>query len=191
MQNQPEYWRWWTLQRGPVGMVISFNGSPDAAPEPADELVRGIEISEHPPIGIEDFTQHAAEVYASTLDKPRPEIINPLELNTGEKSKLGLENAYISYLHAWDDDNRTDPDKLLTEWFEHLWGETNKDLGPFEDVRGLIYPVVKAWGFARNTKVPVLRRAIVDGELELLAAVDTGRTLRFISRRRRKVGRRR
>lgn len=181
LQNEIEYWRWWTLQRGPVGMVVSFNGSPDAAPEPVDEFVSGITINENPPIGVEDFTQLAAEVYARTLDKPKPEILRPLELNTGENSRLGLENAYISYLHAWDEADSADPDELLTQWFEHLWGETNRELGPFEEVRGLIYPVVKAWNYARNTKVPVLRRAVVDGELELLAALDTGRTLRFIS----------
>ncbi|MEZ5991795.1 MAG: DUF1444 family protein [Planctomycetota bacterium] len=181
LQHQTEYWRWWTMQRGPVGIVVSFNGDPDARREPVDAFVGGIEISETPPIGVESFTQIAADVYARTLDKPKPEILRPLELNTGEKSKLGLENAYISYMHAWDEDPNTDPNTLLEQWFEHLWGETNRDLGPFEEVRGLIYPVVKAWNFARNTDVPILRRPIVDGELELLAAVDTGRTLRFVT----------
>jgi uncharacterized protein YtpQ (UPF0354 family) len=70
---------------------------------------------------------------------------------------------------------------MLTEWFERLWGEQKENLGAFEDVRGLIYPVVRAWGFGRDTKVNVIRRPLVDKELELFAAVDTGRTLRFLT----------
>ncbi|MCB9896091.1 MAG: DUF1444 family protein [Planctomycetes bacterium] len=183
LKNEAEYWRWWTLQRGPVGIVVSFNGSPNAADEQSvDELVGGIHINERPPIGAEDFTQRAAEVYASTLKKDKPAILRPLELSTGEKSVLRLDNAYIGYLDAWDKDDRTDPVELLNGWLELLWGEQDKDLGPFEDIRGMIYPVVRAAGYGKDTKVPVLRRELVAGELDLLAVVDTGRTLRFVSR---------
>jgi hypothetical protein len=182
LQNEPEYWRWWTLQRGPVGIVVSFNGSPDSAPGQVDELVDGIRISEHPPMGIEDFTQLAATVYAASLGKPKPDIIRPLELSTGGKSVLRLDNAYASYLDNWDVDAKSDPAALLQEWFERLWGEQAETLGPFEETRGLIYPVVKPWGFGRETKIAILRRTIVERELEMLAAVDTGRTLRFLSK---------
>ncbi|MCA8914987.1 MAG: DUF1444 family protein [Planctomycetes bacterium] len=182
LKNEEEYWRWWTLQRGPVGIVVSFNGSPDTADEKSvDELVNGIHIIERPPIGAEDFTQRAAEVYAKSLNKATPAILRPLELSTGEKSVLRLDNAYIGYLDAWDKDDRTDPVELLTGWLELLWGEQDKDLGPFDDVRSMIYPVVRAAGYGSDTKVPVLRREVVPGDLDLLAVVDTGRTLRFVS----------
>jgi hypothetical protein len=183
LQNQPEYWRWWTMQRGPVGIVVSFNGSPDAADEKrVDELVEGIRITPRPPIGVEDFTKLGAEVFARSLDKPAPQITRPLELNTGGDSVLRLDNAYISYLDAWDEDSGAAPEKHLEQWFEMLWGEQDKDLGPFEEVRGMLYPVVRGWGYGRETKVPVLRRTLVDNELEMLAVLDTGRTLRFIGR---------
>jgi hypothetical protein len=184
LQNQPEAWRWWTLQRGAVGIVVSFNGSPEAAEstrELVDELVQGIEITRKPPVGVEDFTSQAAEVYAEALKAPKPQIAKPLELSTGPKSTLRLDNAYFAYLHAWDEDPDTDVGAMLTEWFERLWGEQKENLGAFEDVRGLIYPVVRAWGFGRDTKVNVIRRPLVDKELELFAAVDTGRTLRFLT----------
>ncbi len=184
LQNRPEAWRWWTLQRGPVGIVVSFNGSPDAAEssrEMVDELVRGIEVTKNPPVGVEDFTAQAADVYAEALKAPKPQIAKPLELSTGPKSTLRLDNAYFSYLHAWDENPDTDVRELLTEWFERLWGEQKESLGAFEDVRGLIYPVVRAWGFGRDTKVNVIRRPLVEKELELFAAVDTGRTLRFLT----------
>lgn len=185
LQNRPESWRWWTLQRGAVGLVVSFNGSPDAADEHrelVDEFVQGIRIAEKPPLGTEDFTAFAAEVYVEALKAAKPEIVKPLELRTGPKSTLRLDNAYITYLHAWDADPDADLRKLLTAWFEHLWGEQHESLGAFEDVRGLIYPVVRAWGFGRETKVNIVRRTLLDKELELFAAVDTGRTLRFLSR---------
>jgi hypothetical protein len=182
LQNQSEFWRWWTLQRGPVGIVVSFNGSPDSEPATVDELVAGIHISEYPPMGVEDFTQLAAKVYASSLSKPVPEINRPLELNTGAKSVLRLDNAYVSYLDDWDINPKADPATLLQQWFERLWGETSENLGSFEETRGLIYPVVKPHGFGRETRIQILRRPIVEGELEVLAAVDTGRTLRFLSK---------
>lgn len=183
LQNRAEYWRWWTMQRGPIGVVVSYNGAPDTADEPrVDKLVDGIRITAHPPVSVEDFTQRAANVYARTLDKPAPEIARPLELNTGGNAVLRLENAYITYLDAWDTDNQVDPDEQLAQWFEMLWGEQDKELGAFEDIRGMIYPVVRGWGYGRETKVPVLRRTLVDKELDMLAVLDTGRTLRFISR---------
>src|SRR5690606_31001063 len=147
--------------------------------ELVDELVKGIEITKSPPVGVEDFTSQAAEVYAEALKAPKPKIAKPLELSTGPKSTLRLDNADFAYLHAWDENPDTDVGEMLTEWFERLWGEQKEDLGAFEDVRGLIYPVVRAWGFGRDTKVNVIRRPLVDKELELFAAVDTGRTLRF------------
>jgi uncharacterized protein YtpQ (UPF0354 family) len=184
LQNQTEAWRWWTLQRGPVGIVVSFNGSPEAAEsrrDAVDELVRGIQIADKPPVSMEDFTSVATEVYAETLKAPKPEIIKPLELRTSPQASLRLDNAYVTYLHEWEADPDADIRKLLATWFEHLWGEQRESVGTFEDVRGLIYPVVRAWGFGRDTKVKVLRRPLLDGELELFAALDTGRTLRFIS----------
>lgn len=183
LQNRPEYWRWWTLQRGPVGIVVSFNGAPETAgnPEPVDKFVAGIRITEHPPLSVEEFTVLGAEVYARVLGKDKPAVNKPLELNTGGNSTLRLDNAYIGYLDEWDVDHQADPQPLLQQWFKPLWGEHVEVLGPFEEVRSLIYPIVKPWGFGRETKVPVLRRSIIDGELELLAAVDTDRTLRFLS----------
>lgn len=184
LQNQPEFWRWWTLQRGDVGVVVSFNGSPGDGREKApmvDEFVRGIEIAGVPPISATDFTQRAADVYAETLGQARPDITGPLDLKGEGDARLRLDNAYINYLEHWDEDPHADPDELLTEWFEHLWGEPAEKLGPFEDIRGLIYPIVRAAGYGQETKVPVLRRTILKDELELFAAVDTGRTLRMVS----------
>ena len=182
LQNQPEHWRWWTLQRGAVGIVVSFNGAPETADgQRVDDFVAGVHINERPPVGAEDFTQAAAEVYADTLKKAKPAIIRPLELSTGENSVLRLENAYIGYLDAWDKDDRTDPVELLNSWLELLWGEQDKQLGPFEEVRSMLYPVVRAAGYGADTKVPVLRRELVAGDLDVLAVVDTGRTLRFVS----------
>lgn len=183
LQNNAEYWRWWTMQRGPIGVVVSYNGAPDTADEKrVDKLVDGVRITAHPPIGVEDFTSLGAEVYATSLGRPKPTIAQPLELSTEGKAVLRLDNAYISYLSDWDDDNNTDPAAHLERWFEMLWGEHDEKLGTFEEVRGTIYPVVRSWGYGRETNVPVLRRTIVDGELELLAALDTGRTLRFIAK---------
>jgi len=182
LQNEPEYWRWWTLQRGPVGIVVSFNGDPDTQPGLIDELVAGIDISERPPIAAEEFTRIGADVYADSLGRSRPEIVKPLELRTGEKSTLRLDNAYASYLDSWDAEPSADARQLLQQWLERMWGDQAETLGSFEEVRGLIYPVLKPAGFGRETKVPLLRRTILEGELEVLAAVDTGRTLRFLSR---------
>ena len=183
LQNRVEYWRWWTLQRGAIGIVVSYNGSPDTANEQrVDKLVGGIRITANPPVSVEDFTARAANVYAKTLEKPEPEIARPLELNTGGNAVLRLENAYITYLDAWDVDNLADPDDQLAQWFEMLWGEQDKELGAFDEVRAMIYPVVRGWGYGRETKVPVLRRTLVENELEMLAVLDTGRTLRFISK---------
>lgn len=185
LNNAAEFWRWWTMQRGPIGMVVAFNGAPDADERQAelvDELVAGITICEHPPLGVEDFTQLATEVYAELMKVEKPEITRPMELRTGPASSLRLDNAYISYLNAWDTDAKADARKLLSEWLEHLWGEQKEKLGAFEDVRALICPVVRAWGFGRETKVDILRRPLLERELELFVAVDTGRTLRFLSR---------
>lgn len=184
LQNEPEFWRWWTLQRGSVGIVVSFNGSPEdgqSKRQPVDDLVDGIRIAETPPMSVEEFTQQARDVYATALGRPKPEIIKPLELKGEGDANLRLDNAYINYLQHWDEDADTDADKLLTDWFEHLWGEQSEKLGDFEDVRSLIYPIVRAAGYGLDTKVPVLRRVILEDELELFAAVDTGRTLRMLS----------
>jgi hypothetical protein len=184
LQNRPEAWRWWALQRGPVAVVVSFNGSPEHAEqyrEDVDAFVDGLEITERPPISMEDFTALAAEVYARSLNKPKPAVRKPLELAAGENSVLRLDNAYISYLNEHTEDPDADAEVLLSQWLERLWGENNEKLGAFDDVRSLLYPVVKPWGFARQAKVPVLRRVLLEGELELLVALDTGRTLRFLN----------
>jgi len=184
LQQNAEFWRWWVLQRGSIGIVVSFNGAPEDAEtwrEEVDALVAGIEISENPPLGIEDFTRLAAKVYADTLNKPVPGIIKPLELRTGENSVLRLENAYVSYLQSHDRSPQSGAAEQLAQWLEQLWGSDSKPLGGFDDVRGLICPVVKPWGFGRETQIPLLRRSLLDGELEMMIAVDTGRTLRFIS----------
>ncbi|MBE7491097.1 MAG: DUF1444 family protein [Planctomycetes bacterium] len=184
LQQATEYWRWWVLQRGPIGIVVSFNGAPEDAEtwrEEVDALVAGIEISANPPLSVEDFTRAAARVYARSLGKPEPAIVKPLELKTGDNSVLRLENAYVSYLRAHDRDPGTGPETLLAQWLEQLWGSDARPLGAFDDVRNLICPVVKPWGFARETQIPLLRRPLVEHELELMIAVDTGRTLRFIS----------
>lgn len=184
LQQAAEFWRWWVLQRGSIGIVVSFNGAPEDAEtwrEEVDALVAGIEISADPPLGVEDFTRAAAKVYANTLGKAEPVILKPLELKTGDNSVLRLENAYVSYLRAHDRDPKGGPEPLLAQWLEQLWGSDAKPLGAFDDVSGLICPVVKPWGFARETQIPLLRRSLVDKELELMIAVDTGRTLRFIS----------
>lgn len=184
LQHAAEYWRWWVLQRGPINIVVSFNGAPEDAEtwrDEVDALVAGIEIAENPPLGVEDFTKLAARVYASSLGKPTPAIVKPLELKTGENSVLRLENAYVTYLQRHDRDPGAGAEAQLTQWLEQLWGNESKPLGAFDDVRGLICPVVKSWGFGRETNIPLLRRTLVDRDLELMIAVDTGRTLRFIS----------
>jgi uncharacterized protein YtpQ (UPF0354 family) len=53
-------------------------------------------------------------------------------------------------------------------------------LGPFEEARGQIYPVVRGAEFGRQVTVPVLRRPLVPLELDVYYAIDTGRTLRFV-----------
>ncbi|MBX3473900.1 MAG: hypothetical protein KF754_05915 [Planctomycetes bacterium] len=184
LQNDAEFWRWWVLQRGPVGIVVSFNGSPEDAEtwrEEVDALVAGIEIAQRPPLSVEEFTALAARVYADALGKPAPGIIKPLELKTGENSVLRLENAYASYLQAWDRDSQVEAPALLAQWFEQLWGTDSRPLGGFDEVQTLLRPVVKPWGFGRETRIPLLRRTLLEHELELLIAVDTGRTLRFVS----------
>lgn len=184
LQHQTEAWRWWTLQRGAIGIVVSFNGAPEDAEtwrEEVDALVAGIEISAHPPVGVEEFTRVAAQVYAQSLGKGAPRIVKPLELATGENSVLRLDNAYVSYLDAHDHDPNAGPEDLLAKWLEQLWGNNARPLGTYNETRDLLYPVVKPWGFGRDTQIPLLRRALLDGELELMIALDTGRTLRFIS----------
>ncbi|MBX3461036.1 MAG: DUF1444 family protein [Planctomycetes bacterium] len=181
LRNAPEFWRWWTMQRGPVGIVVSFNGEPDGDSSLVDALVAGITIPSRLPVPPEDYTQLGAEVYAELMKVSKPEISKPLELVTGPGSALRLDNAYMSYLNNYDVDDNIDARKLLVDWLEHLWGEQKEGLGPFEEIRGLIYPVVRAAGFARETNVSILRRDLLAGELELFAAVDTGRTLRFLS----------
>jgi uncharacterized protein YtpQ (UPF0354 family) len=70
---------------------------------------------------------------------------------------------------------------MLSQWFEQLWGSNARALGTYEETRALLYPVVKPWGFARETRIPLLRRTLLDHELEVMIALDTGRTLRFLS----------
>lgn len=184
LMNAPEAWRWWTFQRGPVGVVVSFNGSPDADDdqrELVDSLVEGIEIVDRPPRGGEDFTALAADIYAETLKTARPQISKPFELTADGRSVLRLENAYLEYLRAWEADHGVDATATLRAWIERLWGESSRPLESFEHTRALLYPVVKPAGFGRETRVPILRRTLVARELELLVAVDTGRTLRFVS----------
>lgn len=184
LMNAPENWRWWTFQRGPVGIVVSFNGNPDADTEQAeliDELIAGIDIVDRPPKGGEEFTVLAADIYAETLKTARPQISKPFELAADGRSVLRLENAYLEYLRAWDADHAADAADTLRAWIERLWGESSRPLEPFEQTRSLIYPVVKPFGFGRESKVPILRRTLLSRELDLLVAVDTGRTLRFVS----------
>lgn len=182
LRDAPEFWRWWTMQRGPVGIVVSYNGNPDGDSSLVDELVQGVTVPARLPLPPEEYTQLAAEVYTELMKSAKPEISKPLELATGPGSALRLDNAYMSYLNNFDIDDNIDARKLLADWLEHLWGEQKEGLGPFEDIRGLVYPVVRAKGFARETRVNVLRRDLLADELELFAAVDTGRTLRFLSR---------
>jgi hypothetical protein len=181
IQNQPEQWRWWTLQRGPVGMVVSFNGEPDQDPSLVDAFVAGVSIAAHPPLSSEQFTRRAAAIYAASFNKPAPAIKRSLELAVTGDSILHLDNIYTGYLSAWDGDPHTDADEMLSQWLEQTWGSGTAELGPFEDIRGLLCPVVKARGFGGDISVPLLRRTVLTGELEMLAAVDTGRTLRFIN----------
>jgi len=110
----------------------------------------------------------------------RPLVINEQgESDTPEGGLLTrLENAYASYLDEHDQDPDADAEALLTQWFERMRGEDSENLGPFDEVRGLLYPIIKPHGFGESG--PVFRRAVVDGELELLVAFDSGRTLRFI-----------
>jgi len=185
LQNRPEAWRWWTLQQGPVGVVVSFNGAPEDAQtwrEEVDAFVEGLEINARLPLAVEEFTRVAAQVYGSALGRPVPAVLKPLELKTGENSVLRLENAYVAYLDAHDRDSEAGPEAMLSQWFEQLWGTDARPLGTYEETRSLLYPVVKPWGFARETHIPLLRRSLLDGELEVMIALDTGRTLRFLSR---------
>lgn len=184
LQNQQEFWRWWTLQCGAIGIVVSFNGAPEDAEtwrEEVDALVAGIEITRHPPLSVEEFTQVAAQTYAQSLGKPAPVIVRPLELKTGENSVLRLENAYVSYLEHHDRNPQAPAEGLLAQWLEQLWGNDSKPLGSFDETRALIYPVLKPAGFGRETHIPLLRRMILERELDLMIALDTGRTLRFLS----------
>lgn len=183
LQNRPEAWRWWVLQRGPVGVVVSFNGSPAAARTRAaqvDAFVAGIQLAETPPLAQEEFTALAADVYARSLKRDRPVVVRPLELNTGKGSLLRLENAYAAYLDAHDDDPAVDAADQLAMWLESLWGRESDALPPFEEARALIYPALKPAGFATDTRIPLLRRNLLERELDVLAALDTGRTLRFL-----------
>ncbi|MCC6464112.1 MAG: DUF1444 family protein [Planctomycetes bacterium] len=183
LQNRPEAWRWWVLQRGPVGVVVSFNGSPEAAhghKALVDELVEGVQIAEKLPLAQEEFTALAADVYARSLQRDKPVVVRPLELNTGKGSLLRLENAYSAYLDALDQDPATDAAGQLALWLESLWGRDAEALPPCEEARGLIYPALKPAGFAADTRIPLLRRNLLERELDVLAALDTGRTLRFL-----------
>jgi len=183
-QDAPLFWRWWTLQRGPVCVVISYNGDPDdegLAHDPLDDFVGNVVVTGSLPVSVEAFTQTAAEAYASVMSGAPAVVRKPLELGTGENSVLRLENAYITYLDKHEHDPQTDPAALLRDWFERLWGSQSEKLGDFRDVRGLIYPVIKPASFARDVSIPVLRRPLVEGDLDILMALDTGRTLRFLS----------
>lgn len=183
-QNEPILWRWFTLQRGPICVVVSFTGNPDdeaLSREPLNEFVRNISITRHVPLSAEDFTALAARAYERVLKATGVSVRKPLELATGGKSLLRLENAYISYLDAHDANPDVNAEELLCNWLERLWGTTSEKLGEFKDVRGLIYPVLKPASFARDVAVPVLRVPLVENELDVLMALDTGRTLRFLS----------
>ncbi|MCC6572597.1 MAG: DUF1444 family protein [Planctomycetes bacterium] len=182
-QDEEIAWRWWTIQRGPVCVVVSYNGRPDNDDEArgaVDELIAGIEVTERPPLSVDKFTAMAALAYAQVMSAPAPEVRRPLELGTGPNSILRLDNAYVTYLSAHDD-GEIDAEKLLKDWFERLWGEKYDKLSSFEEMRSLIYPVLKPCQFARDVDVNVLRRPLLEGDLDILMAIDTGRTLRFVS----------
>lgn len=183
-QNEPILWRWWTMQRGTICVVISFTGNPDdegISREPTDEFVKSISITRNPPMTVEDFTELAASVYSTVIQGAKAVSRRPLELATGENSLLRLENAYVSYLDAHDQDPATSAETLLKNWLERLWGTTTEKLTDFKEVRGLVYPVLKPASFARDVAVPVLRKPLLEGDLDVLMALDTGRTLRFLS----------
>ncbi|MHC4839758.1 MAG: DUF1444 family protein [Planctomycetota bacterium] len=185
LMNEPEAWRWWVIQRGPIAVVVSFNGDVESAKlskELVNGFVDGIHVVDVPPLGVEEFTSLAANVYARVLDKPVPPIVRPLELNTGEKSLLRLENAYISYLDAHMENPQSDASEMLSVWLESMWSVDKEDLSDWKHARAIIYPVLKPWGFARETDIPVVKRTLVDKALIQLVAVDTGRTLRFLSK---------
>ncbi len=183
-QNEPIFWRWWTLQRGPVCVVLSYNGDPgetEDARQALDALAQGVQVTRNPPLDADSFTQMAAHVYSRVIEGGQAVVRKPLELGTGGSSLLRLENAYVTYLDAHDHDPATDAAEMLHHWFERLWGSSSEKLGDFPEVRGLIYPVLKPASFARDVAIPVLRRPLIEGDLEILMAVDTGRTLRFLS----------
>lgn len=183
-QNEPILWRWWTMQRGPICVVVSFTGNPDdenVSREPVDEFVRNVSITGHAPMPAEDFTDLAARVYGTVLKGSQASVRKPLELATGGSSLLRLENAYISYLDAHDANPKVSAEDLLKNWLERLWGTSTEKLTDFKEVRGLVYPVLKPASFARDVAVPVLRVPLVANELDVLMALDTGRTLRFLS----------
>ena len=182
-QDEAISWRWWTIQRGAVCVVVSYNGRPendDEARGAVDALVEGIEVTSRPPISVDHFTEMAAEAYASVMTSAKPEVRRALELATGPQSILRLDNAYVTYLSAHDD-GEVDAERLLKDWFERLWGEKYDKLAGFDEMRSLIYPVLKPNSFARDVEVRVLRRPLLEGELDVLMAIDTGRTLRFVS----------
>lgn len=184
LQNQPEAWHWWAVQKGPVGIVVSLNGSPQSVAQNTqrvEELVEGIDVRSVLPMSSADFTDLAARVYARTLEKPDPKITGPLELKTEGDAILRLENAYVSYLDSFEQDDATQAEPMLTNWFESLWGEQTEKLGAFKDIQTLLYPVIKPHGYAAKTNIPILRRDLIEEELEVLVALDTGRTLRFLS----------
>lgn len=183
-QNEPILWRWWTMQRGEVCVVVSFTGNPDddaLSRDPLNEFVKCVSVTTHAPMPAEDFTELAARVYGAVIQGALATVRKPLELATGENSLLRLENAYISYLDAHDAKPDVSAEELLKNWLERLWGTTTEKLTDFREVRGLIYPVLKPASFARDVAVPVLRQELVKGELDVLMALDTGRTLRFLS----------
>jgi uncharacterized protein YtpQ (UPF0354 family) len=185
LQNKAEAWRWWTLQRDPVAIVVSVNGSPDAVRDSrpdVDALVDGIHIAYHPPLSPADFTDVAVQAYTEVLGEEPPEIVKPLELAAPDGAMLRLENAYASYLDAHEDNPEVKAHDILLQVFEMLWGQNDENLGSFEDVQSMLYPVVRPWGFTNETKVPIIKRTLIENELETLVALDTGRTLRFISR---------
>ncbi|MCF6228315.1 MAG: DUF1444 family protein [Planctomycetes bacterium] len=185
LQNEQEFWRWWAMQRGPIALVVSFNGSVESGQLNkllVNQFVDGISIVETPPVSIEEFTTIAANAYAEALDKPAPKIVRPLELNTGEKALLRLENAYVSYLDVHMSDNKVSAKEMLLKWMENMWNVDSEDFSDWTHARTLVYPVLKPFGFAKETDVKVIRRTLIENELELMVAVDTGRTLRFLSR---------
>jgi uncharacterized protein YtpQ (UPF0354 family) len=184
LQNRPEAWRWWTLQRGSIAVVVSVNGSPealDAGREDFDRFVRGVRVSDNPPLSPAEFTEVAVEAYAEALDEERPTIVRPLDLQAGSGAVIRLENAYAAYLDAREDSPEVQARDVLLQVFEMLWGQDSENIGEFDDISNMLYPVVRPWGFTRETNVDVVRRPLVQDELETLIALDTGRTLRFVS----------